>query len=228
MTCPPRCPEICAMWCSDCSGRSRASEWRKRRVMHWRCSTSPPSAMRSPPDWARSSASCTRVSWNAGNGSRASGPRVAEDEEYIDAEPVIEGFADTVRHTGEEASADEERHETDAVDTDRWRLMAPNAGEADQGGEAEEPNRARVATNRPRLALAMMLAVAAVVALAIIGDVHIGGDQPAPIGWQLVRPHAPRDDVIPPPGEGRAELPVEVAEIVTTLIGRATVFCQKG
>lgn len=33
--------------------------------------------------------------------------KVAESEEYIDAEPVLEGFADTVRHASVAGRADE-------------------------------------------------------------------------------------------------------------------------
>ena len=134
--------------------------------------------------------------------------KLAESEEYIEAEAMLEGFADAVHRADEAASADVERHETELVSASSWRFMEPNVGEEAAGAEAaqaEEANGAQVTANRPRLALTMMLAVAAIIALAIGGDVRLDGDPSPPIGWQLVRPHSPGDEWMPAHGEEPAE-----------------------
>ena len=136
--------------------------------------------------------------------------KIAESAEYIEAESVLEGFSDTVRNGGDDSeSDDEEQYDTEAVGDDSWRTMRSETVDAadTESAQTRKANGARETANRPRLALGMLLAIVAVIALAISGDVRTGDDLTPSIAWQLIRPPEPREERAPTPGEERAKPP---------------------
>ena len=152
-----------------------------------------------------------RERWQRHQAARA---MLAEEAEYIDAAPVLDGFADTLRSGDEASSADEEQHETEITDGSGWPRMPPEV--ADQAAEAEAANGNGQTINWPRAALASVIAAAAVLALAIIGGVRFGGDQPAPIGWQLVQPRTFAEDATREHAEAAQEQERDPAALTST------------